>query len=101
MRADEEIGEFMSAAIQSVHYSGNSTVKSTHKHCSVSRQPILDSRGRVHAYELHFRGELVRDGVEASMNLFETAANFGLERPSELKKLTGNLSASYAARWRR
>jgi len=86
-------GEFMSAAIQPVHDSGNSAFESTHRLCSIVRQPILDSRGRVHGYELHFRGESVRDRVDAYMNLFETAANFGLEKPSELKKLTGKLTA--------
>jgi len=33
---------------------------------SVVRQPILDLRGRVHAYELHYRGGLSPDGVSLS-----------------------------------
>lgn len=83
----------MSAAIQSVHNAGNPALNSTHRPCLVVRQPILDSRGRVHAYELLFPAEQVRDGVEAFVNVCETATNFGLERPSELKKLTGKLTA--------
>jgi c-di-GMP phosphodiesterase len=83
----------MAAAIQSVHNSSDSELKSTHRLCSVVRQPILDLRGRIHAYELRFRGDLVTDGVAAYNNLRETAVNFGLEKPSELKKLTGKLTA--------
>jgi c-di-GMP-related signal transduction protein len=51
--------------------------------CSVARQPILDLHGRVHAFKLLFR----------SQALLETAARFSLSKPSELKKLTGALTA--------
>jgi c-di-GMP phosphodiesterase len=61
--------------------------------CSIVRQPILDSRGRVYAYELRFRGDLSSDGAEIYKNLLETALSFGLGRPSVLKKLTGKLAA--------
>jgi c-di-GMP-related signal transduction protein len=83
----------MSAAVQSIPNSGDSAFTATHRLASVVRQPILDSFGRVHAYELRFRGEPDPDAVGASMNLFETAASFGLEKASELKKLTGKLTA--------
>ncbi|MGB7547768.1 MAG: HDOD domain-containing protein [Terracidiphilus sp.] len=55
----------------------------------VARQPILDLHGRVHAYALRFRGGAGPDG----RTMLETAAMLGLERPSELKKLTGRLTA--------
>ena len=83
----------MSAAIEVIHISESTGVRSSHRLCSVVRQPILDSRGRVHAYKLHFRGRPDGDGIEARMNLLRTAAHFGLERPSEFKKLTGKLTA--------
>jgi EAL and modified HD-GYP domain-containing signal transduction protein len=62
---------------------------------SVARQPILDLRGRVHAYKLLLRGVsgLDRNGEALSLTLAETAAFWGLQRPSELKKLTGKLTA--------
>ncbi len=83
----------MSAAIQPAQYSGDLRSKSTHRLCSVVRQPILDLRGRVHAYELRFRGDAVPNGEAAYNNLLETAANLGFQKPSELKKLTGRLTA--------
>lgn len=83
----------MAPAIQRVHNSEDSGSKSARRLCSVFRQPILDLRGRVHAYELRFRGDLAHDGPEAWNNLLETAVNFGLEKPTELKKLTGKLTA--------
>jgi len=86
-------GESMAAAIQPVHNSGESALPSTPRPCSVIRQPILDLRGRVHAYELLFRRDAVPDGTSVFNNLIETAGNFGLEKPSELKKLTGKLTA--------
>lgn len=55
----------------------------------VARQPILDLHGRVHAYELVFRGGMEGGGGE----LAEVSAAFGLGKPSELKKLTGGLLA--------
>jgi len=62
---------------------------------SVARQPILDLRGRVHAYELVFREgtELDGNGKPVSRTMADTAAFFGLHKPSELKKLTGKLTA--------
>jgi EAL and modified HD-GYP domain-containing signal transduction protein len=61
---------------------------------SVTRQPILDLQGRVHGFELLFRGrpESGENGP-ASQTIFETAAIYKLEKPSELKKLTGKLTA--------
>jgi EAL and modified HD-GYP domain-containing signal transduction protein len=61
----------------------------------VARQPILDQRGRVHAYKLRFRGETEQAEITAQtcLSMAETAAHFGLHRPSELKKLTGKMPA--------
>jgi c-di-GMP-related signal transduction protein len=42
---------------------------------------------------LRFRGDAVHAGTEAYSNFLETVVNFGLEKPSELKKLTGKLTA--------
>jgi len=57
----------------------------------VARQPILDVRGRVHAYELLFRAgpEAVfrGDGEKATRTMLDNAVMFGLER------LTGGLPA--------
>jgi c-di-GMP-related signal transduction protein len=87
-------GESMAAAIiQPVHNSGDPALTSTPGPRSVVRQSILDLRGRVHAYELLFRGNRAPDAVSALDNLIETAGNFALEKPSELKKLTGKLTA--------
>jgi len=63
--------------------------------CSVARQPILDLHGRVHAYELLMRGVTQSAGncELVCRTLAETAAYFGLQRPSELKKLTGKMTA--------
>ena len=63
--------------------------------CAVARQPILDLRGRVHAYELLFRNgtELDGNGEPAFKVMADTAAFFGLQKPSELKKLTGKMTA--------
>jgi len=63
--------------------------------CSIARQPILDLHSRVHAYELLLRGAMGVDGnLEAvDRNMAETAAYFGLQKPSELKKLTGKMTA--------
>jgi c-di-GMP phosphodiesterase len=86
-------GESMAAVIQPVHNSDPQAVTSRPELCSVVRQPILDLRGRVHAYELLFRGDPAADGISPFNTLIETAGNFGLEKPSELKKLTGKLTA--------
>ena len=61
---------------------------------SVARQPILDLHGRLHAYELLMRGvrQLTEDCATACPTLAETAAYFGLQRPSELKNLTGKMT---------
>jgi EAL and modified HD-GYP domain-containing signal transduction protein len=60
----------------------------------VARLPILDLRGRVHAFKLLIRGGSESEKAEpAGRILAETAAHYGLEKPSELKKLTGNMPA--------
>ncbi|HUD54490.1 MAG TPA: HDOD domain-containing protein [Terracidiphilus sp.] len=61
----------------------------------VVRQPILDLRGRVHAYELLLRGRtaLSGNGEPVVRTVAETAAFFALQKPSELKKLTGKMTA--------
>lgn len=58
----------------------------------LARRPILDLHGRVHAFKLLFRGE-TGPGEDGERALMETAARFKLEKPSELKKLTGRLTA--------
>lgn len=90
----------MAAAIQAVHNSDDPALASTPRLCSVARQPILDLRGRVHAYKLLFRrDDPAPDGVTAFNSLIETAGEFGLEKPSELKKLTGKLTAFVRCPW--
>jgi EAL and modified HD-GYP domain-containing signal transduction protein len=60
----------------------------------VVRQPILDLRGRDHAYELLFRPSPELDsGESACQTMLENTRFFGLEKPHELKKLTGGLRA--------
>jgi EAL and modified HD-GYP domain-containing signal transduction protein len=63
--------------------------------CTVARQPILDLRSRVHAYKLHLRAApaLEETGETAWQATTAAAAFFGLQRPSELKKLTGKMPA--------
>ncbi len=92
-------GESMAAVIQPVHNSGDPALTSTSRRCSVVRQPILDLHGRVHAYELLFRGDPAADGVSACNNLIAAAGKLGLEKPSELKKLTGKLTAFVRCPW--
>ena len=58
----------------------------------VARQPILDLRGRVHAFRLLFR-EDSGAGASAGQAMMEAAAFHKLNRPSELKRLTGSLVA--------
>jgi EAL and modified HD-GYP domain-containing signal transduction protein len=69
---------------------------------SVARVPILDLNSRIHAYALLMRGVTrpEESGEEVSRTLSETAAYFGLQRPTELKKLTGKMPAfvSYPTR---
>lgn len=89
----------MAAVMQARPNRGDPTSPSTPRLCSSVRQPILDLRGRVHAYELRFRGDPSADGVSAFHNLIETAREFGLEKPSELKKLTGKLTAFVRCPW--
>jgi hypothetical protein len=48
---------------------------------------------------LLFRGDSSPDGVSAFYNLFKTAGKFGLGKPSELKKLTGKLTAFVRCPW--
>jgi len=61
----------------------------------VVRQPLLDLHSRVHAYQLLFRGgtKRSRDGKSVIGTFAETAAHFALQKPSELKKLTGKMTA--------
>jgi EAL and modified HD-GYP domain-containing signal transduction protein len=61
----------------------------------VARQPILDQRGRVHAYKLRFRGGTNRDesAAQAWLSMAKTAAHFGLHKPNALKNLTGKMPA--------
>ena len=55
----------------------------------VARQPILDLRGRDHAYKLLFRPcpELISASEPACQTLLENTKFFGLEKPHELKRL--------------
>ena len=55
----------MAAVIQPVCDSADPAPSSTPRLYSVVRQPILDLHGRVHAYELLFRGDAAPDGVSA------------------------------------
>jgi EAL and modified HD-GYP domain-containing signal transduction protein len=61
----------------------------------VARQPILDQLGRIHAYQLLFRGRTdeAGKGEQTCLPMAETAAHFGLQKPSELKKVTGKMPA--------
>lgn len=60
----------------------------------VARQPILDLRGRVHAFRLLFREQLQPEEIGFGDRLMMQAAAFHkLNKPSELKRLTGNLVA--------
>jgi EAL and modified HD-GYP domain-containing signal transduction protein len=61
----------------------------------VARQPILDLDGRIHGYKLLLRGrsELEENGEAAGRTMAATAAFFGLQKPSVLKKLTGKMTA--------
>jgi EAL and modified HD-GYP domain-containing signal transduction protein len=93
-----ECEESMAAVIQPVLNPGDPALTSTPRLCSVVRQPILDLHGRVHAYELLFRGDSA-PGEASAFNLIETARDFGLEKPSELKKLTGKLTAFVRCPW--
>lgn len=58
----------------------------------VARQPILDLRGRVHAFKLLFRTEPGTSGSPGVATI-EAARFHKLDRPSELKRLTGTLIA--------
>jgi len=57
----------------------------------VARQPIMDSRGSVHGYELLFRAgadaEFRGDGDMATRTMLDNSVIFGMER------LTGGLPA--------
>jgi len=60
----------------------------------VARQPILDLRGRVHAFRLLFREDSEPgESASAGRAMMETAAFHKLNKPSELKRLTGSLVA--------
>ncbi|MGD0832653.1 MAG: HDOD domain-containing protein [Terracidiphilus sp.] len=58
------------------------------------RQPILDLHARVHAFRLLFREDLKPgESGPSGRAMMETAAFHKLNRPSELKRLTGSLVA--------
>ena len=80
------------AVIDGFESSKNGGVGNLH---ALARRPILDLDGRVHAFKLLFRGEAEpgADCTPASRIMLQTAAAFGLAKPSELKKLTGRLTA--------
>jgi c-di-GMP phosphodiesterase len=85
----------MATPVQAVNSSENARPGAEGRLYSVARQPILDLHGRVHAYHLIFRrgSELDGNGESVFRRMAETAAFFGLQRPSELKKLTGRMTA--------
>ena len=85
----------MATPVRAVSISEDTRPNASGLLCSVARQPILDLHGRVHAYELLMRG-VTQSAVNCELDfrtLAETAAYFGLQRPSELKKLTGKMTA--------
>jgi EAL and modified HD-GYP domain-containing signal transduction protein len=60
----------------------------------VARQPILDLRGRVHAFRLLFREDSeAGESASAGRAMMKAAAFHKLNKPSELKRLTGSLVA--------
>jgi len=60
----------------------------------LARQPILDLHGRVHAFRLLFRDRSEsEENAPAGRSMIETAAFHKLDKPSELKRLTGKLVA--------
>jgi c-di-GMP phosphodiesterase len=60
----------------------------------VVRQPVLDLRGRVHAFKLRFRdGSPAQNTEQPGPATLRSIAAFGLEKPSQLKKITGALVA--------
>jgi EAL and modified HD-GYP domain-containing signal transduction protein len=85
----------METPISLSHNSEDTRPNATSRLCSVARQPILDLRSRVHAYKLHLRAgtESAGDGQPDRCAMAEAAAFFALQKPSELKKLTGKLTA--------
>lgn len=85
----------MATPVRPIPDSEEAHPESKSKLCSVARQPILDLHGRVHAYELLMRGvtQSEGNGELACRTLAETAAYFGLQRPSEFKKITGKMTA--------
>jgi EAL domain-containing protein (putative c-di-GMP-specific phosphodiesterase class I) len=90
----------MAAVIQPVCDSADPALPSTPRLYSVVRQPILDLHGRVHAYELLFRGVPAPDGVSAFNNLIEIARNFDLEKPQRVEEVDGKAHRiCAAARW--
>ncbi len=76
--------EFMATTIRQINTSKDTGdgkgPRTNGRLCSVARQPILDLRGRVHAYKLLLRGAMELDGnCEAlSLTLAETVAFWGL-----------------------
>jgi len=85
----------MATTGRSINGSEDRPPHATGRLCCVARQPILDLHSRVHAYELLLRGgtELEGSGEPVGRNMAEAAALFGLQKPSELKKLTGKMTA--------
>jgi EAL and modified HD-GYP domain-containing signal transduction protein len=85
----------MATATEPVNRDNDPKTEETGGLRAVARQPILDLQGRVHAFKLLLRGpsQPGGEGKRASEDLLETAAHFRLAMPSELKKLTGKLTA--------
>ncbi len=85
----------METSAAPVSNSANTRPEATSELRAVARRPILDLHGRDHAFRLLFRGvpERTVDGESSSRITLETAAAFGLAKPSELKNLTGRLMA--------
>ena len=85
----------MATSMRQVNSNEEFRTSSSDRLYSVVRQPVLDLNSRVYAYELRWRGvsQLGGDKQAANCTLAETMAFFGLQRPSELKKLTGRMTA--------
>lgn len=78
---------------QANNFEGSKSIAADGVHF-VARQPILDLNGRVHAFRLLFREESEPEkSASAGRAMMETAAFHKLNKPSELKRLTGSLVA--------
>ncbi|MDR3775097.1 MAG: HDOD domain-containing protein [Terracidiphilus sp.] len=85
----------MAASAITINNSANTQPEAASEPRAVVRRPILDLRGRDHAFRLLFRPdpEQAAEASPSSRALLETAAAFGLAKPSEFKNLTGRLMA--------